>query len=154
MLIGALLFLTWLVLLLRYPDKALPVSLAAVLGVALIATAVFWQEHDTEWHLARLELRLHHAPVDCPADRPLAAQLHNGSDRPLLELRWRVAAYAPGDNVDLAEDRYDRPHYVAPGALPPGGDWHACLPLPPLRHGYRAQTVEFRAEGLDGRFAE
>lgn len=30
MLIGALLILTWLVLLLRYPAKALPISLAAV----------------------------------------------------------------------------------------------------------------------------
>ncbi|GAB3389440.1 multidrug transporter [Azotobacter armeniacus] len=154
MLIGALLFLTWLALLLRYPDKAVTVSLAAVLGVALIAAGALWQEQRTTQQLAQLELRLYHAPADCPADRPLAVHLHNGSRLPLLELRWRVAAYAPGDSVDLSEDRYDRPHYSAPGALQPGSDWHACLPLPPLRHGYRAQTLEFRAERLDGRFAD
>ncbi len=154
MLIGALLFVTWLVLLLRYPDKALPVSLAAVGGVALIAAWVLWQEQRTEQRVARLELRLQHAPADCPADRPLAVMLHNGSERPLLELHWRVAAYLPGDSVNLAEDLYDRPRYSAPGALQPGADWHACLPLPPLRHGYRPQTLEFRAERIEGRFAD
>ena len=35
MLIGALLILTWLVLLLRYPAKALSISLSAVLGLGL-----------------------------------------------------------------------------------------------------------------------
>lgn len=154
MLIGALLLLVWLALLLRYPDKVATVSLAAVFGVALIAAGVLWQERRTAQHLARLELQLRHAPAECPADRPLAVHLHNGSRLPLRELRWQVAAYAPGDSVDLVEDRYDRPHYVAPGALPPGSDWQACLPLPALRHGYRAQSLEFRAERLDGRFAD
>lgn len=37
MIIGALLILTWLVLLLRYPAKALPISLAAVGGLGLVA---------------------------------------------------------------------------------------------------------------------
>ena len=35
MLIGALLILTWLVLLIRYPLRAVPISLGAVLGLAL-----------------------------------------------------------------------------------------------------------------------
>ena len=42
MLIGALLILTWLVLLLRYPAKALPISLSAVLGLGLVALWVVW----------------------------------------------------------------------------------------------------------------
>ena len=37
MIIGAVLILTWLVLLLRYPAKALPISLAAVCGLGLVA---------------------------------------------------------------------------------------------------------------------
>jgi len=154
MLIGILLLLAWLALLRRYPDKALAVSLAAAFGLVLILGLVFWQERDTERQLARLELQLSLAAGECPADRPLAVRLHNDSKRPLLELHWRVAAYAPGDSVDLVEDRYDAPRYSAPGALQPGSDWRACLPLPPLRRGYRASTLEFRAERLEGRFAD
>lgn len=37
MLIGILLILTWLILLLRYPAKALPVSLAAAAGLGIVA---------------------------------------------------------------------------------------------------------------------
>ncbi|MCS7881727.1 multidrug transporter, partial [Pseudomonas aeruginosa] len=44
------------------------------------------------------------------------------------------------------------PRYRAPNALLGGDSWHDCLPLPPLRPGYRASTLEFRAERLDGRF--
>ena len=35
MIIGAVLLFTWLILLLRYPAKALPVSLAAAIGLAI-----------------------------------------------------------------------------------------------------------------------
>ncbi|MEK5768846.1 multidrug transporter, partial [Acinetobacter schindleri] len=82
-------------------------------------------------------------------DRPLAVELKNGSDRPLLELRWRIAAYRPGDSVNLADTSFDSPRYRAPNALLGGDSWHDCLPLPPLRPGYRASTLEFRAERLD-----
>ena len=59
MLIGALLILTWLVLLVRYPLRAVPISLGAVLGLALVAGWVLWQEHR-EQLLSRLEIRLTH----------------------------------------------------------------------------------------------
>ncbi|WP_137818041.1 multidrug transporter [Pseudomonas sp. 2FG] len=154
MLIGALLVLTWLILLIRYPAKALPVSLAALLGLAMVAVWVFWLEQREERQLAHLELRLNYAPDACPADRPLALRLKNGSDKPLLELRWRVSAYAPGDSVNLVQSFYDSPRYRGPGELLPGESWQDCLPLPPLRPGYRAATVEFRAERLQGSFAD
>ncbi|MFC2970699.1 hypothetical protein ACFOJE_00525 [Azotobacter bryophylli] len=73
MLFGALLVLTWLVLLLRYPEQALRVSFAALCGLALVVAAVLWQEQRTEHALSRLELRLDYAPQRCPPDRPLAA---------------------------------------------------------------------------------
>ncbi|MGV8216090.1 multidrug transporter, partial [Pseudomonas aeruginosa] len=65
-------------------------------------------------HLQRQELRLSYAPERCPVDRPLAVELKNGSDRPLLELRWRIAAYRPGDSVNLADTSFDSPRYRAP----------------------------------------
>lgn len=153
MLIGVLLIITWLVLLLRYPSKALPVSLAAVAGLAVVAASVAWLDHREAQQLARLELRMVYAPEQCPADRPLSLTLRNGNDVPLLELGWRVAAYAPGDTVNLADNLYTAPRYRGPGELQAGGVWHDCLPLPPFRAGYRAQTLEFRAERLQGSFS-
>ncbi|MBF3360069.1 multidrug transporter, partial [Pseudomonas aeruginosa] len=114
MLIGALLVLTWVILLVRYPAKALPVSLAALAGLGLVAAWVIWQDNDESRHLQRQELRLSYAPERCPVDRPLAVELKNGSDRPLLELRWRIAAYRPGDSVNLADTSFDSPRYRAP----------------------------------------
>ena len=153
MLIGVLLIITWLVLLLRYPSKALPVSLAAVAGLAIVAASVAWLDHREAQHLARLELRMVYAPDQCPPDRPLSLTLRNSNDVPLLELGWRVAAYAPGDSVNLADNLYTAPRYRGPGELLAGGVWQDCLPLPPLRAGYRAQTLEFRAERLHGKFS-
>ena len=153
MLIGVLLIITWLVLLLRYPSKALPVSLAAVAGLAIVAASVAWLDHREAQQLARLELRMVYAPDQCPSDRPLSLTLRNSNDVPLLELGWRVAAYAPGDSVNLADNLYTAPRYRGPGELLAGGVWQDCLPLPPLRAGYRAQTLEFRAERLHGKFS-
>jgi hypothetical protein len=38
--------------------------------------------------------------------------------------------------------------------LQAGATWDDCLPTPPLRPGYRAQTLEFRAEHLQGSFSD
>ncbi|WP_297835980.1 multidrug transporter [Pseudomonas sp.] len=152
MLIGIVLVLSWLILLLRYPTKALPVSLAAVLCLGLVAAWVVWQDSTETRQLERLELRLSYSPEQCPTDRPLRIELHNGNKVPLLALQWRVAAYRPGDTVNLADDVYAAPRYRGPGELQAGGDWQDCLPAPPLRPGYRPETVEFRAEHLQGDF--
>ncbi|HXR02392.1 MAG TPA: multidrug transporter [Pseudomonas sp.] len=154
MIIGAVLILTWLVLLLRYPGKALPVSLAAAVGLGLVAGVVVWQDKRDAQRLDRLQMRLDYAPQQCPAGRPLLVLIDNGNDVPLQELRWKVAAYAPGDTVNLADDTYTAPRYRGPGQLLPGSQWQDCLPLPPLRAGYRPQTLEFRAERLQGSFSD
>lgn len=153
MIIGALLIFTWLILLLRYPAKALPVSLAAAVGLAIVAAMVVWQDKRDAQRLERLQLRLNYAPQQCPIGRPLLVLVDNGNDVPLQELRWKVAAYAPGDTVNLADDTYTAPRYRGPGELLPGSQWQDCLPLPPLRAGYRPQTLEFRAERLQGTFS-
>ena len=154
MFIGVLLIITWLVLLLRYPSKALPVSLAAALGLGLVAAWVVRLDNREVKQLARLELRISYAPEQCPADRPLLLKMNNGNDVPLTELRWRIAAYAPGDTVNLADNQYAAPRYRGPGELQAGANWQDCLPMPPLRPGYRPQTLEFRAERLQGSFSD
>lgn len=153
MLYGAILVLSWLVLLIRYPSKALPITLAALVGLGLVASWVLWQESRENRHLAHLELRLSYAPHDCPADQPLSVELKNGSTAALLDLRWQVAAYRPGDTTNLAERLYESPRYSGPGELLPGASWQACQPLPNLRSGYRADTLNFRAERLQGSFS-
>jgi hypothetical protein len=153
MLFGAILVLSWLILLIRYPSKALPISLAALIGLGLVASWVLWQESRETRHLAHLQLRLVYDPQDCPANRPLALTLKNGSTAALLELRWQIAAYRPGDSTNLAERLYESPRYSGPGELLPGATWQDCLPLPTLRSGYRASTLEFRAERLQGSFS-
>jgi hypothetical protein len=153
MLIGALLTFTWLVLLVRYPGRALLISLAALLGLGLVALGVIWQDSREQRRLEHLELSLT-LDASCPADRPLRARLRNGSDAVLHELRWQVGAYQPGDSINLADSRYDSPRYRAPQTLLPGSDWSECMPLPPLRPGYRASSLEFRAERLRGRFGD
>jgi hypothetical protein len=109
MFIGIALILIWFVLLLRYPAKALPVSLAALAGLGLVALWVAWLDTHEERQLARVELRMEYAPERCPADRPLRIALTNGNSSPLVEFRWRVAAFAPGDTVNLVENDYDAP---------------------------------------------
>ncbi|MCQ4346113.1 multidrug transporter [Pseudomonas stutzeri] len=153
MLIGALLALTWLVLLVRYPTRAVPINLLALLALGLVALGVIWQEQREQGRLERLELGIGWDPA-CPADRPLRARLRNGADRPLAELNWRIGAYRSGDSIDLADSRYDSPHYRIPQRLLPGSAWSECLPLPLLRSGYRAGSLEYRAERLRGRFAD
>jgi hypothetical protein len=154
MIFGAILLLTWLVLLLRYPSKALPVSLVAAAGLGVVALFVVWEDSRDTQRLERLQMRLDYAPDRCPAGRPLLVLIDNGNTVPLQELRWKVAAYAPGDSVNLAEDTYTAPRYRGPGELLPGSQWQDCLPLPPLRSGYRPQTLEFRAERLQGSFSD
>jgi hypothetical protein len=145
MIVGAILLFTWLVLLLRYPSKALPVSLAAAVGLGVVAAFVVWEDSRDEQRLER--------PEQCPAGRPLLVLIDNGNTVSLTELRWKIAAYAPGDSVNLAEDTYTAPRYRGPGDLLPGSQWQDCLPMPPLRPGYRPQTLDFRAERLQGTFS-
>lgn len=154
MLIGALLIVTWVILLIRYPLRALPISLGALLGLGLVALWVIWQERREEKLLGQLELRMAYAPDVCPASRPLQVTLDNHSPKALRNLRWNVTAHSPGSALNLVSSSYDAPQYGGAGDLQPGGRWQSCLPLPQLRAGYRASTLEFRAERLQGHFAD
>ncbi|MDT4857073.1 hypothetical protein FQZ97_914850 [compost metagenome] len=153
MLIGIVLILTWLILLLRYPAKALPLSMAAVAGLGLVAFWVLWEEQVEERRFSRVEVQLRLDP-QCPADRPLAISVRNGADAVLRDFAWQVQAFRPDDTINLAQASYDRPRYLGPAELQPGAQWQNCLPLPPIRQGYRPQSLEFRASDLRGTFVD
>ena len=153
MLIGAFLVAAWLILLIRYPLRAVPISLGALLGLGVVAAWVIWQEQREEHLLGQLELRMSYAPAICPAGQPLRIILDNHSPKPMRNLSWEVAAYSPGSRLNLVTSNYDAPQYRGPGDLQPGQRWKSCAPLPPLRPGYRSSNLDFRAERLRGHFA-
>ncbi len=144
--------LTWLTLLVRYPRRTLAVALPLLSIVLVLAVWVQWQEKTNEQQLARLEITVTHAPQLCHADTPLLVRIVNTSEQPLDSLSWRIAAYRPGERVNLVEERYNNPSYSGDSPLIPGQHWEHCLPLPQLRSGYRAESLEFRIENRKGRF--
>lgn len=154
MLIGALLIVTWVILLIRYPLRAAPISLGALFGLGLVAAWVIWQEQREEHLLAQLEVRLAYAPDNCPAGHPLHITIDNRSPRPMRSLRWEIAAYSPGSGLNLVTSNYDAPRYSDSSNLKPGQSWETCVPAPPLRAGYRSSDLEYRAERIQGHFAD
>ncbi len=144
--------LTWLALLLRYPRRTLAVVVPLLLVLLTLAIWVQWQEKTTEQLLARLEISIDYAPERCEADVPLLVQVNNTSGRALDSLSWRIAAYRPGERINLVNQRYNSPAYSGDSPLAPGQHWEHCLPMPELRSGYRASTLEFRIENRKGRF--
>ena len=69
MFFGILLIVTWVILLLRYPARALPISAAALVGLGLVVAMAIWQDSLDQRRLERLELRIRYAPTLCPADQ-------------------------------------------------------------------------------------
>lgn len=152
MIVGVLLVVVWLVLLFRYPAKALPVSMTAVALLGIVAAWVVWQQNRLDHRLASLDIRIVHDLSACPPAKPLSIAINNDSDAVLSSLSWQIAAYFPGESSNLAQRDYTRPRYDAPRGIPPGGQWQECVLPPPLRSGYRAETLEYRAEALNGTF--
>lgn len=152
MLFGIALLLTWLVLLIRYPGKALPVSLAALSGLLLVGAWVLWQEHREAQLLRQVHLDLQYAPQACPPDQPLRITVRNASTTPLIALHWDVAALRPGSLTSVAERSAYSYQYDRNVPLQGGQQWQRCMPLPPLQPGYRPETVDFQPERVRGRF--
>lgn len=144
--------LTWLALLFRYPGRTLAVALPLLCILLGLAVWVQWQEKSDEKLLAQLQISLEYAPEQCSPDLPLLVLIDNTSGRALASLSWRIAAYRPGERVNLVEERYNNPAYSDDSPLAAGQHWESCLPLPQLRTGYRASTLEFRVENRKGRF--
>lgn len=153
MLIGVLLVISWAVLLIRYPMRAIPISLGALLGLGLVAAWVIWQEQREAHLLAQLEVQMIYNAKVCSAARPIHVSLINRSAKPLKSLRWEIAAYSPGSSLNVMNSGYEDPRYQGSPELQPEAQWETCLSVPPLRSGYRGGQLEFRAERLRGDFA-
>lgn len=152
MLPPALIPLTWLVLLLRYPKRTLAIGLPILLTLASIAGWLILDQRSNQRQLDRLDMQITYAPTECTADAPLRVQLRNSTAQSLINLKWRIAAYRPGEDINLVETLFTEARYSSISPLAPNAQWHTCLPLPSLRAGYRPSTVEFRIERRQGKF--
>ncbi len=154
MLPPALIPLTWLGLLLRYPKRTLAIGVPVLAVLGSIAGWLILDERSNQRLLDRLDIQLSYAPTQCPADTPLHVQLRNNTDKSLRDLQWRIAAYRPGENINLVENIFAESRYSSSSPLAPDAEWKTCLPLPSLRAGYRASTLEFRIERRQGHFVQ
>lgn len=145
--------ITWLGLLIRYPKRTLAIAVPVFSVIVLIAGWVQWQELRTNKLLAQLHIELDYSLAHCPADQPLRAQIKNPTPHAVQNLRWRIAGSRPGESTNLVENRYDIPSYQGPALINAGEQWSHCFPAPTVRRGYRASTLEFKAEHLQGTFA-
>ena len=152
MLPPALIPLTWLALLLRYPKRTLMIGVPLLAILSSIAAWLIIDERRTHRQLDQLDIHLSYAPEQCPPDTPLSVQLSNNTSHALQDLHWRIAAYRPGENINLVETLFTQARYSGSSPLVAGAQWQKCLPLPSLRAGYRASTLEFYAERRQGRF--
>lgn len=152
MLPPALIPLTWLALLLRYPKRTLMIGLPLLVILASIAAWLILEERSTQRQLDQLAIRMSYAPELCPPDTPLSVELSNNTDHALKDLHWRIAAYRPSENINLVETLFTQARYSGSSPLVAGAQWQKCLPLPSLRAGYRATTLEFHAERRQGHF--
>ncbi len=144
--------LTWLVLLLRYPKRTLAIGIPLLFALASIAGWLIIDERNNQHQLDRLDMQISYAPTQCTLDAPLRVQLRNNTDQSLKDLQWRIAAYRSGENINLVETLFTEARYSSSSPLAPAAEWHTCLPLPSLRAGYRASTLEFRIERRQGHF--
>ncbi|HHX35135.1 MAG TPA: multidrug transporter [Gammaproteobacteria bacterium] len=152
MLPPALIPLTWLGLLLRYPARTLMIGVPLLVVLASIAGWLIMDGRANQRLLDHLDIQISYAPTQCPQDTPLLVQLRNNTDKSLKDLQWRIAAYRPGENINLVETLFTEARYSSSSPLVAGADWQTCLPMPSLRAGYRASTVEFRIERRQGKF--
>ncbi|MCJ8169781.1 multidrug transporter [Atopomonas sediminilitoris] len=151
--IGAVLALGWLILLLRFPARALPISLAALLVLFSIAGSVLWLDHRHTQQTARLMLHLSWS-AECPPEQPLRTALNNQSDHTLLALTWQISAEQQGQGIELTNERLPRGHFRLSQGLASGKTWQACLPLPRLRDGVNPTQLSYQAHQLHATFAD
>jgi len=152
MLPPALIPITWLALLLRYPKRTLAIGVPLLLLLASIAGWLVIGERNNQRLLDHLDMQITYAPQQCPSNAPLLVHLRNNTDKSLKDLKWRIAAYRPGETTNLIETLFTEAHYSSASPLVAGAEWQTCLPLPSLRAGYRASTLDFRIERRQGNF--
>jgi hypothetical protein len=144
-LVGLLVFFGFLYFLFKLPKQTLGclgvlVGLAALLGYVLI----FRPEQERKRAQDEIVITVSYAPERCPRkDYPLLVTIQNWSNKTVTEVSWRVDAYKPGYNSNLAG--YIN-NYSTGKTLHPGEGWSACynLPLTLERKGIDVNTLEYR----------
>ena len=150
--LGIVLLLVWLVLLVRFPRVMLPASgVLAGLGL-LLALFVVGRQWLDDRHTDQLQVEIAYAPENCDFGRPLRVAIENRSERTASNVHWRLHATQPGFNTNLLDLNTTDATFRLDQALAPGETWVRCYRVPPLRSGFRAPDLNYRAEGLRADF--
>ncbi len=151
--LGIVLLLVWLVLLLRFPRIMLPASgVLAGLGL-LLALFVIGRQWMDNRHVADLRVQVNYAPEACAFGRPLQVVMENQSNRVASNIRWRLHATQAGYSSNLLDLSTTDSTYRTERQLAPGESWQECYRVPPLRSGFRAPDLNYRADGLRADFS-
>lgn len=151
--LGIVLLLVWLVLLVRFPRVMLPVSgVLAGLGL-LLALFVVGRQWLDDRHTDQLLVQISYAPESCDFGRPLQVAIENQSGRTASNIHWRLHATQPGFNTNLLDLNTTDATFRLDQALEPGESWIRCYRVPPLRSGFRAPDLNYRAEGIRADFS-
>ena len=121
--------LTWIALLLRYPKRTLAIGVPIIVVLASIAGWLILDERNNQQLLDHLDIQISYAPTQCPPDTPLHVQLGNNTDKSLKDLQWRIAAYRPGENINLVETLFTEARYSSSSPLVAGAQWQTCLQI-------------------------
>lgn len=150
--LGIILLLVWLFLLLRYPRIMLPAS-GGVLAVALLLAAFVgvrqWQNNQ---HLDQLQISVQYQPQGCEFGKPLQMVVDNRSGLTASDIEWQLHASQPGQQRNLLDTNVTGAVYRVDVALEPSQRWERCFSLPPLRSGYRAEELRYRAADASAQF--
>lgn len=149
MLIAGLLILLWVVLVVRYPARALLVSALGLTAMLLLAGTTLLLERRESARLAQVSILIELSDR-CPAPRPLLVSVHNPHAAALHELRWQLSAHLPAQPDELLASP-QAAQLAAPALLPGHTRWQQCVMVPALRPGYRLEDLAFSATNPRGR---
>ncbi|MBL4834187.1 MAG: multidrug transporter [Pseudomonas sp.] len=150
--LGIVLLLVWLFLLLRYPRIMLPAS-GVVVGLALLLAAfVGIQQWQNNQHLDQLHISIDYQPENCEFGKPLHAVINNRSDLTASNIQWQLIATQAGQQRNLLDISVAGGNYRMDDPLAPGDTWQQCFSVPPVRSGYRAPDLIFRAADPSANF--
>lgn len=151
--LGIVLLVVWLVLLFRFPRVMLPASgVIAALGL-LLALFVIGRQWMENRQVDQLQVQVSYAPDGCEFGRPLRVQIENHSGRSASNIRWQLHASRPGYNTNLLDTSTTDSTVRLNETLAPGAAWQGCYRVPPLRSGFRAPDLNYRADNLRADFS-
>lgn len=152
--LGIVLLVVWLFLLLRYPRIMLPASGVALALALLLAAFVGLRQWQNAQDLEQLHISIAYQPESCDFGKPLRVEIDNRSGLTASNIRWQLHATHRGQQRNLLDTSVAEGDYRMDTPLAPGAKWQSCFTVPPVRSGYRAPELSYRAADPSATFQD